>query len=74
MRANKIKVINGKAEFLNANTIKVHGEGEPVVIKPDKTIIATGSEPVIPNIPGIRNEFCIDSAAVLSLPEIPESP
>lgn len=73
MRSNGIKVVKGRAEFINSDTIKVHGEGEPVVVKADKIIIATGSQPVKPNIPGINNDFCIDSTAVLALPQVPES-
>ena len=40
----------------------------------DKVIIAAGSHPIIPGIPGVKeSKACIDSTACLSLDHIPES-
>ena len=75
MKANKIKVINGTAEFTSSNTLSItKADGTKVTISGGKIILATGSVPAIPPIPGIKeNENCIDSTGALSLTEVPKS-
>ncbi len=70
MRANKIRVIQGTATFIGEKEISVNDE----IIKADKIIIASGSVPVIPRIPGVaESSACIDSTDCLELDHIPES-
>ena len=72
MRANKIEVICGEASFSGAKTLTVKkADGEGISISPDKVIIATGSEPAMPPIPGIETPCCIDSTGALSLETVP---
>lgn len=73
--ANKVKVINGEASFINSKTLSVkNNDGTTQTIKSDKIIIATGSIPAIPPIPGVKeNSNCIDSTGALSLEEVPKS-
>ncbi len=75
MKANKIKVINGMAEFISSNTLLVtKSDGTKETLSGGKVIIATGSVPAVPPIPGIKeNEHCIDSTGALSLTEVPKS-
>ena len=70
MRANKVTVVEGKAKFTGPKTVEVGGK----TLNPDKIIIAVGSKPVMPPIPGLKEcPACIDSTACLKLDHIPES-
>lgn len=70
MRANKVTVVEGKAKFTGPKTVKVGDK----TLNPDKIIIAVGSKPVMPPIPGLKEcPACIDSTACLKLDHIPES-
>ena len=63
---NKITVIKGFASFKDANTVIVNGEEYTA----DHIIIATGGEPVIPQIPGA--EYGINSDGFFALTEQPK--
>lgn len=70
MRANKVTVVDGEAKFTGPKTVEVGGK----TLNPDKIIIAVGSKPVMPPIPGLKEcPACIDSTACLKLDHIPES-
>ncbi len=70
MRANKVAVVEGEAKFTGPETVKVGDK----TLNPDKIIIAVGSKPVMPPIPGLKEcPACIDSTACLKLDHIPES-
>ena len=74
LRANGVKVVRGRAAFLSADTVTVKAaDGSSNTLKSDKFILATGSVPAIPPVPGVENEFCIDSSAALALEECPRS-
>lgn len=74
MMSNKIKVVTGAAEFISPSRLKViKGDGTEETVEADRIIIASGSVPAIPPIPGIDNKNCIDSTGALNLPEIPKS-
>ncbi|MDI2589735.1 dihydrolipoyl dehydrogenase [Psychrobacillus sp. NEAU-3TGS] len=75
MKANKIKVINGTAEFISSKTLSIKkADGTQETLSGGKIILATGSVPAIPPIPGVKdNEHCIDSTGALSLTEVPKS-
>lgn len=70
IKANKITLIEGNAVFTGPKSVKA-GDKE---ISADKIIIATGSRPSIPNIPGLKtsNAF-MDSTDCLTLDHVPES-
>jgi dihydrolipoamide dehydrogenase len=67
-KANGVEWIRGTGTFKDANTLTVDG-GEEVSFK--SAIIATGSFPLHPPIPGIRSERCIDSEGLLAQTEVP---
>lgn len=69
MKGNKIKVIKGTASFTDKDTLVVDGEG----LAFDKIILATGSRPVMPPIPGIEHPQCLTSDEALELEEVPKS-
>ena len=56
LAANKVKVVSGEAAFTSKNTIEVKTEKGTETIKADKFIIATGSIPAKPPIPGIDSK------------------
>lgn len=73
LAANKVKVINGEASFISKDTVEVKTSNGTEIIKSDKYIIATGSVPAKPPIPGIDSKQCIDSTGALELQSIPKS-
>lgn len=70
MRMNKIRLIEGEAKFTGPKTVSVGGE----TVTADKVIIASGSHPIFPPIPGVKeSRACIDSTGCLTLDHVPES-
>ncbi len=67
VKANGIDFLPGSAQFVDAHTISVDGDQ----ITFDSAIIATGSAPVRPPIPGIDDSRCIDSTGMLALETLP---
>ena len=72
IKANKIEVIQGAAEFVSPKELKVTGEKKQI-IKAEKIIIATGSEPFdVPSFP-CDHKRILNSTSVLELTELPKS-
>ena len=70
MRMNKIRLIEGEAKFTGPKTVSIGGE----TVTADKVIIASGSHPIFPPIPGVQeSQACIDSTGCLTLDHVPES-
>jgi dihydrolipoamide dehydrogenase len=71
LKRAKVKVVEGWAEFSDAKTCTVKGNGEPVTISAEHVILANGSEPVeIPTLP--FGDTVISSTEALSLNRLPE--
>lgn len=64
-----IDVIKGVASVINSNEVKVND----VIYKTHFILIATGSKPIIPKIPGIDSEYVLTSSDILDLKEKPKS-
>src|SRR5947208_8811369 len=62
-KANGVEWVKGVGTFTGANTIAVEG-GEDVTF--GSAIVATGSYPMRPPIPGIDSPRCVDSTGLLS--------
>ena len=62
---NKITIISGYGRFIDARTVEVNGEHYTA----DHITIATGGEPLIPDVPGA--EYGIDSDGFFELTERP---
>ncbi len=73
LTANKVEVINGVASFGDPLHIQIECRGETRELAADKIVIATGSTPMMPPIPGIDARQCIDSTGVLELDTMPEA-
>ena len=75
MKANKIKVIEGVASFASKDTLTVtKKDGSKENLTFDKIIIAAGSVPAVPPIPGVKeNASCVDSTGALSFEAVPKS-
>jgi dihydrolipoamide dehydrogenase len=67
-KANGVQWVQGVGTFTGANTIAVEG-GEDVNFK--SAIIATGSFPLRPPIPGLDSQRCVDSTGLLAQTEVP---
>lgn len=69
LRAKKIQVIQGEAELPDPRTVKV---GQKTV-SADAVIVATGSQPTTPPIPGLEKVEYWDSNAFLAMKSLPTS-
>src|SRR5437667_2186376 len=67
-KANGVEWVKGDGTFTGANTIAIEG-GEEVTF--GSAIIATGSYPMRPPIPGLDSPRCVDSTGLLSQTEVP---
>jgi mercuric reductase len=64
-----ISLIRGRAQLTGKREVQVDGH----TYKPGKIMIATGSQPWAPPIPGVKEAGYIDSEAALSLPALPKT-
>src|SRR5919199_2299366 len=67
-KANGVEWVKGAGTFKDANTIAVEG-GDDVTFK--SAIVATGSFPLRPPIPGLDSSKCVDSTGLLAQSEVP---
>jgi dihydrolipoamide dehydrogenase len=73
MKKNGIDVLNGAGRFRSAHELEVSGNGESRRVTAANVIIATGSVPSRPPIPGAELEGVVNSDQLLQLPSIPKS-
>jgi len=72
MKKAKVRVVTGRARFVDGKTVAVETADGPVTIKPQTTIIATGSVPVeLPFLP--FGERVLSSTGALALTEVPKT-
>jgi dihydrolipoamide dehydrogenase len=67
-KANGVEWVKGVGRFKDASTIAVEG-GEDVSFK--QAIVATGSYPLRPPIPGLDSTRCVDSTGLLAQERVP---
>src|SRR5579884_3633616 len=67
-KANGVEWVKGVGAFTGPNTIRVEG-GDDVAFK--SAIVATGSFPLRPPIPGLESDLCVDSTGLLAQTEVP---
>ena len=70
LKANGVKIVRGKAVLQKDKSILVDGKDK---LTGDVIIIAVGTSPSAPSIPGLNNDGVIDSTGALSLTDIPKS-
>jgi dihydrolipoamide dehydrogenase len=68
-----VETVKGHAEFLDAHTAKVTGDGVDQVITFQHCIIASGSLPTMPKAFALNDARVMDSTAALLLPDVPKS-
>jgi dihydrolipoamide dehydrogenase len=68
-KANGVDWLHGKGAFKDANTIGVEGN-EDVTF--GSAIVATGSFPIRPPIPGLDSPLCVDSTGLLAQTDVPK--
>jgi dihydrolipoamide dehydrogenase len=73
LKAAGVAAVSGTASFKNARTLQVKSSEGVRELTFDKIIIATGSIPAFPPIPGINSPQCIDSTGALALESVPVS-
>src|SRR5271169_1390547 len=68
-KANGVEWVKGTGRFRDANTIAVEG-GEDVTFR--SAVVATGSFPLRPPIPGLDSPRCVDSTGLLAQESVPK--
>ncbi|MFC1467731.1 dihydrolipoyl dehydrogenase [Verrucomicrobiota bacterium] len=69
MKRSNVTVVNGEAKFLGPGQVQV---GD-TVYEGDNVVIATGSSPVIPPIPGADQDHVMTNREILNIEKMPES-
>lgn len=64
-----VNYIEGEAQFTEGGDLQVNGQE----VKADKIIIATGTRPALPSIPGMESIPYLTSTTALELEQLPES-
>ncbi|HEY0415145.1 MAG TPA: dihydrolipoyl dehydrogenase [Gaiellaceae bacterium] len=67
-KANGVEWVKGAGTFTSPTTIAVEG-GADVAFK--SAIVATGSFPLRPPIPGLESDLCVDSTGLLAQTDVP---
>ncbi|MGD0166838.1 MAG: dihydrolipoyl dehydrogenase [Gaiellaceae bacterium] len=67
-KANGVEWVKGRGSFSAPNTVQVEG-GEEISFA--KAIVASGSHPILPPIPGLDSPLCVDSTGLLAQTEVP---
>jgi pyruvate/2-oxoglutarate dehydrogenase complex dihydrolipoamide dehydrogenase (E3) component len=66
-------VITGRASFIDAHALLVTAGDDQLTVHADTIVINTGAVPMLPDIPGLRdNSRVVTSTELLSLPRRPE--
>ncbi|MEA4881900.1 MAG: FAD-dependent oxidoreductase, partial [Synergistaceae bacterium] len=74
LRSNGVTVLQGEASFLSPKEVSVKGkDGTVSTMTADAFIVATGSEPVVPSIPGFDLDGVMTSTEALSIKALPKS-
>ena len=72
MKKNKVDVYNGTGTIISPDSVSVSGEDGDTVLETANILIATGSKPMIPPIPGVDLEGVVSSDELLDSTEVPE--
>jgi dihydrolipoamide dehydrogenase len=67
-KANGVEWVRGAGTFRDANTLAVEGQED---VTYTSAIVATGSFPIRPPIPGLDSPRCVDSTGLLAQTEVP---
>ncbi|MDF2255598.1 FAD-dependent oxidoreductase [Streptantibioticus ferralitis] len=68
-----VTVITGQAAFIDPHTVGVQAGGERLTVTAETILINTGSEPIIPDIPGLRDsQYTVTSTELIETTVLPE--
>lgn len=68
-----VTVITGPAAFVDPHTVAIQAGGERLTATADTILINTGSEPAIPDIPGLRDSpYTVTSTELIETTVLPE--
>lgn len=70
VRRNRITLVHGTAELAGPASVRVRETG--AVIAADRIVIASGSEPVVPPIPGVDLPGVVTSDGALAITTLPQ--
>ena len=70
---NRVKVIHGRAEFQDANTLRIHDENGVELVTGQEIVIATGSRPYSPPDVDFDHPRVYNSDSVLSMSHTPRT-
>ena len=75
LQRSGIEVARGRVTFLGRGRVALDpaGAADTYVLKPNRVVLATGSTPAIPDVPGIRDTQLRTPSTVLDLPALPGS-
>lgn len=65
----QVRIVKGRARFVDTRTVDVNGER----MTGDRVLIATGTTPFIPPIPGLAESGCLTNDTLFELESLPES-
>jgi len=68
LKRSKVETIEGHGQFVSSQAVSVNGK----TYEAKNILIATGSKPAVPPIPGIDCESVLDSTGVLDLTAVPK--
>ncbi|HJV14162.1 MAG TPA: mycothione reductase [Propionibacteriaceae bacterium] len=69
-QSHNVTVFDGRARFVGPRKLEV---GAPETITADRVVIAAGSRPVVPDLPGLSSVEFHTSDTVMRLPKLPRS-
>lgn len=69
LRGEGIEVVTGRANVLGPHRVEVDGQ----VLTPKKLVLATGSEPVVPGLPGLVDVPYLTNESLFELEALPRS-
>lgn len=72
-KKNGIAHVQGRGRLTARDTIEVENGNSGATVRADRILLATGSEPFMPPIPGIGGECVYDSDYAVNLAQIPRS-
>ncbi|WKA49658.1 dihydrolipoyl dehydrogenase [Planococcus liqunii] len=73
LKQGKIDLFNGLGEIRPDRSIAIQLKDREEVVQGDKIILATGSRPIVPPIPGIENARYFTSDTIFDIEKIPDS-